>query len=139
MAEPTTPQDRPVREAGLPEHLRNLAASLVGYFQARLQLAGLESREASAHYLKMLLWLAAGVAAIAFGYIFFCGAIVFILARVLGVSWVWIMLGLGFVHFGAAAVCALVLRKKFPQPVFQTTLNEFKKDQEWLTTPSKPN
>jgi len=139
MAEPTIPQERSAGDAGLAEHLRNLAASLVGYFQARLQLAGLESREAGAHYLKILLWLAVGIAAVAFGYVFFCCALVFILAHILGISWVWIMLGLGLAHFVAALACGTILWKKFPQPVFQSTINEFKKDQEWLTPPSKPN
>lgn len=139
MAEPTIPQERSAGDAGLAEHLRNLAASLTGYFQARLQLAGLESKEAAAHYLRILLWLAAAIAAVAFGYVFFCCALVFILAHVLGVSWVWIMLGLGLVHFVAALICGVIVMKKFPRPVFESTINEFKKDQEWLTTPSKPN
>ena len=139
MAEPTIPQERQAGDAGLSEHLRNLAASLAGYFQARLQLAGLESKEAAAHYLKILLWLAAGIAAVAFGYVFFCCALVFILAHVLGVSWIWIMLGLGLAHFAAALACGMIIRNKFPQPVFESTIHEFKKDQEWLKTPSKPN
>ena len=121
------------------EHLRALAASVAGYLQARLQLAGLESKEAAAHGLKILLWLAAGAAAASLGYIFSCCAVVFIFAHLLGVSWIWIMLGLGVAHFLAAIVCAIIVRNKFPRPLFESTINEFKKDQEWLTTPSKPN
>ncbi|MEI8341031.1 MAG: phage holin family protein [Verrucomicrobiota bacterium] len=139
MAEPTISQERSSGDAGLADHLRALAASAVGYFQARFHLAGIESREAAGHYLKILLWLAAGIAAVAFGYVFFCCALVFILAQLLNVSWMWIMLGLGLAHFAAAVVCAVIIRDKFPKPMFEATLNEFKKDQEWLTPPSKPN
>jgi len=139
MPGPTIPQERSSGDAGMSEHLRALAASVAGYFQARFQLAGIEAGEAAAHYLKILLWLAAGVAAIAFGYIFFCCALIFIFAQVFQVSWMWIMLGLGLAHFLAALACAMVIRKKFPKPVFESTLNEFKKDQEWLTPPSKQN
>ena len=139
MADPANPEEHSSGDAGFNQHLRSLVASVAGYLQARLQLAGLESREAAAHFLKMLLWLVAGLGAAAFGYIFFWCAAVFILAYLTGVSWMWIMLGLGAAHFGAALVCAVILRKKFPQPVFQATINEFKKDQEWLTTPSKLN
>jgi len=121
------------------EHLRALLASVASYIQARVHLAGLESREAAAHSLKILLWLGLALATAAFGYVFCCGALVFIMEWVFGVSWMWIMLGLGLAHFLAAAACARIVRKKFPQPMFESTLNEFKKDQEWLTTHSKSN
>ena len=139
MAEPTFPKEPLSGDSGISDHLRSLLSSSLGYVQARLQLAGLESKEAAAHFLKILIWVGIGIAAAAFGYLFFCGAVVFILSVVFHVEWIWILLGLGLAHFGAAFACALVVREKFPKPLFESTFNEFKKDQEWLTTHSKQN
>jgi len=139
MAEPTIPTEHSSGDAGFAEHLRALVASVAGYLHARLQLAGLESKEAAAHYLQILLWLAAAAFAALLGYVFLCGALMFILAWLLEVKWVWVMLGFGLAHILAAFACAVIVRKKFPRPVFGATLNEFKKDQEWLTTQTKPN
>lgn len=139
MAEPTIPQERSAGSAGMSGHLRSLAASVAAYFQARLQLAGLESKEAAAHCLKIILWIAAGFFAAVFGYVFLCSALVLILAHLSGISWVWIMLGLGIVHFIFAFACVVIVRRIFPRPMFESTINELKKDQEWLTTPSKLN
>jgi uncharacterized membrane protein YqjE len=139
MPGPVTPEERPAGDAGLIEHVRSLAASFAGYLHARFRLAGLESREAFAHYLKIILWAAAAVLTVVFGYLFFGVALVFLVAHLLHCHWVPVMLGFGALHFAFAFVCLLIVRKKLPEPVFNATINEFKKDQEWLTTPVKPN
>ena len=139
MAEPTFPSERGPGDSGVSEHLRALLASVASYIQARVHLVGLESREAAEHSLKILIWLGLALSTAAFGYVFCCCSLIFILEWALKVSWMWIMLGLGLAHFVVAAVCARIVRKKFPQPMFESTLNEFKKDQEWLSTHSKPN
>jgi uncharacterized membrane protein YqjE len=139
MVEPTTPGAGSSGEAGLGDHLRVLAASIAGYLQARLQLAGLESKEAFGHCLKILLVIAAAAAAAFFGYVFFGAAVVFFAARLLCIHWAWAALGFGAIHLAAAIACLLAARKKMAAPMFAATLNEFKKDQEWLKTSSKPN
>ena len=139
MVEPTLPQEHSAGDAGLIEHLRSLAASLAGYFHARLQLAALESKEAIGHYLLIIFLLAAGAIVVVFGYIFVSIGLVFLLQYLTGFYWVWIMLFFGFAHFAIAAACAAVAYAKFEKPMFSTTINEFKKDQEWLTTSTKTN
>lgn len=142
MAVPTTPGERPPGNEGLVDHLRALAASVAAYLAARLQLAGLESREAALHYLKILILLVAAFFGIVFGYIFFCLAVVFILHHFLNVSWIWILLGAAGLHFAAAGILLLIVKVKFPKAVFPVTITEFKKDQTWLNTPrttTKPN
>jgi len=123
------------------DHLRALAASVAAYLAARLQLAGLESREAALHYVKILILLVAAFFGFVFGYIFLWIAGVFILQHFLHVSWTWIMLGAAVLHMAAAGVLLLVAKIKFPKAVFAATITEFKKDQTWLNTPrtTKPN
>ena len=142
MAVPTTSDERSRDDEGLIDHLRVLAAAAVAYFRARLQLAGLESKEASVHYLKILIWLLIGLIGFVFGYIFFCIAVVFLISHLLHVDWMWVMLAAGVAHFLLAIASALIARSKFAQPMFHATIAEFKKDQTWLTTPrptTKPN
>lgn len=138
MPGPRTPNDRPADDAGMIAHLRTFAASSVAYIQARLQLAGLESKEAAAHYFKILLWLLAGLFGLVFGYVFFWIVSVFLLAGLLHVSWTWILLAAGAAHFALAGVAGWIVRAKCARPTFAATISEFKKDQTWLNTP-KPN
>jgi uncharacterized membrane protein YqjE len=142
MAVPTTPGDPLPENEGLNNHLRALAASAAAYFSARLQLAGLESREAAGHYLKILGWLVLALFGFVFGYIFFWLSAVFILHYLLKVEWFWIMLGVAILHFILAAVGIFAAKVKFPKAVFTATIAEFKKDQTWLNTPkatTRPN
>jgi len=137
MALPTTSGERPPGDEGLIENLRSLAAWFSAYIGARLQLAGLESKEASWHYLKILLWLFAGLFGVTFGYIFLCIACVFIISVLLNVSWMWISLGAAILHLVLAAIAILVARSQLTKPMFGATIAEFKKDQTWLNTPDQ--
>ena len=135
MAEPPTPGESRAGDEGFFEHLRSLTASLAGYLGARLQLAGVESKEAFGHYLKIILWVAAAVVVATFGYLLLCVAGVFLIARLIHVEWVWVMLACAVLHFALAFWCVSIVRRKFGVPMFGATINEFRKDQEWLTTP----
>ena len=138
----TTPDERPAGEAGFIYQLRILASSALAYLRARLQLAGLESKEAAAHYLILLIWLVAGILGFIFGYIFFCIASVFLISHLLRVNWMWILLAAGIAHFVAAGIAIAIAGSKFSRPMFAATITEFKKDQSWLNTPeqtAKPN
>jgi hypothetical protein len=53
------------------------------------------------------------------------------------VNWGWITLGVGVLHIAGTAVFTLIAKAKWGQPVFAATLQEFKKDQEWLKTPKQ--
>jgi len=124
---------RVTSDAGFTEHVRSFIGTGMDYLGARLQLAGLESKEASGHYIKIVALAAAAVVAVLFGYVFLCAAIVFIIATLAHIQWMWVMLGCGLLHVAAAAICLWVAVSKLKQPMFTATLNEFKKDREWLS------
>ncbi len=126
---------------GLFRHLAALLGAKLEYVRARLQLAGLEGKEAAVH-LAVLIGLALGaLVVVIFGYLFFVIAVVFLIAWACGGgnAWIWVTLGAAFVHFIAAAVLALVAKVKLSTPLFAATLDEFRKDQEWLKTPANPS
>lgn len=134
MPEPTTrPADTDA--AGIIAHLRGMTAALAGYAQARAQLGCIESKEAAGHYLKILAVFFAAATFATFGYLFLCLGFVFAVARLFENpnAWIWIALAVAFAHFLAAGATALVAREWLAVPMFSATLDEFKKDQEWLT------
>ena len=138
MPAPTTEDKR--QAGGLFAHLSALVAAKLGYLKARLELAGIEGREAAIH-LGIILGLAIGaLVLVVFGYFFFILALVFLLALAFGGnSWIYILIGAALVHFIGAAALVLIARVKLGTPLFPLTLEELKKDQEWLKTNAKPN
>jgi uncharacterized membrane protein YqjE len=122
------PDDGIVRQAQL------LLAAMLGYFRARLELAGIEGREAGTHWLKVVALLVAGLVALVFGWLFLCLAAVFLIALLCGGgnAWIWITLAMAVLHLGGGAGVLWAVKSMIAHPVFAATMEEFKKDQEWL-------
>ena len=131
----TPPHPRPMSDSGFIAHCRGVTAAVLGYLSARVELAGVESKEAAGHYLKIAAVLVAGALFAIFGYLFFCLGIVFAIARLFENpnAWIWVALLVALAHFGVTAACAFIVRAWFTVPMFTSTVAEFRKDQEWLT------
>jgi uncharacterized membrane protein YqjE len=136
MPEPTTEDRRTAAQAGFFGHATGFLGGLADYVRLRLELAGIEAREAAAHYAIIAGLLAGALVVTVFGYLFLCIAVIFALAALIDDphGWIWITLGAALVHFGAAVAVALIVRAKFAAPMFAATLQEFKKDEQWLTS-----
>jgi len=128
------PQERTAEEAGLSEHLLSLISSALAYLQARLELAGIESREAAGIYGKVVAFLAAAIAFLLFGYIFVWIGIIALAAHFSHLFWGWMALAVGILHLIGTAGFAWMAFTKLGQPVFPATLKELRKDQEWLNS-----
>jgi len=122
------------RGAGAVANALELLASAWRYLGARLELAGMEGREAAAVYLKSLGLLIAGLVVVVFGYLFFCLGAVFAVATALGggSAWIWVMLAMAVLHFAAGGLLLWKVRTLVQQPVFGTTIEEFRRDHTWL-------
>lgn len=127
-------------KVGLFGHLSALLAAKLAYLKARLELAGIEGKEAAVH-LGIIVGLAVvALVLVIFGYFFFVLFLVFLIGLAFGGNaWVWVMLGAAVVHFIIAGVLLLVAKTRLGVPLFPLTLEELKKDQEWLNTNAKPN
>ena len=127
--------------AGIFGHLTALLAAKLAYVRARLELAGLEGREAAVHYGIILGLAVGGLIAVIFGYCFFIIALVFLLAHFIGGenAWIWVMLGAAVLHFLSAAALLLMAKARLGTPMFAASLDELKHDQEWLKNHAKPN
>ena len=126
------PQERPVDDAGLSAHLLALLSSGAAYLRARLELAGLEGADAAAYGIKAVIFLIVALGLLAFGYAFLWIGLITLLAACCPAHWGWIVLAVGALHFVAAAGFFYAVARQCKKPFFQATLEEFKKDQEWL-------
>ena len=137
MAEPQ-PQ---TAHGGIFKELTALLAAKLAYLRARLELAGIESKEALVNLAIVLAMAAGALVLILFGYLLCVLAVVFLIAGLCGGgnAWIWVMLGAGVLHFLTALGFALWAKSRLSRPMFAASLEEFRKDQEWLTRRAKPN
>jgi uncharacterized membrane protein YqjE len=141
MPEPKSEDVHRTEAAGLFGHFAGLLAAKLAYWRARLELAGIEAREASVHY-AIILGLAIGaLIVLVFGYFFLVIALVFLVAALLGTehAWIWVLLGAALLHLLGAGILGWIAKTKLSASMFTASLNELKKDQEWLKTNAKPN
>jgi len=121
--------------AGAFSHLRETFAYAAAYLHARLRLAGLESKEALVHYLKIIAWVVVALVIVVFGYLFLCIGAVVLIARLIGVEWPWVMIAFAVAHFVVAVVCVFRAKSSLTVPMFSVSLQELRKDKEWMSSP----
>ncbi len=136
MPEPRTEDRRAAANTGFFGHLSGFTAGFLEYVRVRLTLAGIEAKEAGIHFGILVGLLIAAVVMVFIGYLFLCLAAVFAIAALLPGphTWIWLTFAVALLHFGVAIAAVLIVRARIATPVFSATLDEFKKDQEWLNT-----
>jgi uncharacterized membrane protein YqjE len=121
--------------------LRLFCLSTLSYLRARLELAGLESKEAVARLGGILVLAAVAITLSIAGYLLLCLALVFGIARLAGSEHAWISIAAttGALHLFLAWAVLRGARGWLRKPMFATTLDEFRKDDAWLrSTTEKP-
>ncbi len=119
------------------DSVKKWVASFLAYLELRLQLLGLESKEAGLHLLVLALLFVGAV-------VFFAGFVVmlvvfllYLLTLIFHWGWGWSALACGVVSLLIAVGAGVTLRFRIIRPLFSTTLAEFKRDREWLTHKTK--
>jgi uncharacterized membrane protein YqjE len=121
--------------------VREMALSALSYLRARMELAGIEGKEAFTRLAGVLLLAAMAATLTLVGYLLLCLALVFGAARLLHGehAWIWIAALTGGLHLAAAWGVLRVARGWLQKPMFASTLEEFRKDDAWLkSTAAKP-
>ena len=133
MPEPTP--DR-AQHPGFFEHATAWLGTVLAHLRVRLELAEIEGKEAAVHYGVLLALAVAGFVFVVFGYLFLCLALVFLIAWACGGgnAWIWVLLGASVLHLGGGAGAFFWIRGRLAMPMFSATLDELRKDQEWLTS-----
>ena len=132
MTSESPPSHNPAGHSGLLANALALLNAVADFSESRLALAARESKSAGLQILILLgSLLLAGVLCV-MGYVFLIVGAIAGLAHLAGTSWPWIALIVGLVHFIIALVFLLVARSRISKPMFRDTVDELKKDREWL-------
>src|SRR6266498_378162 len=124
----------PAGRAGLLENLLALLSALADFFESRFALLAQESKVAAVQVLILVGCLIFALLLSALGYVFLITGAVVGLAHLAGISWPWIALAAAGLHFIIALVLLLIARSRITKPFFRATMDELKKDREWLRT-----
>ena len=137
MAGETMPPRHPAGQAGILNNLLALAAALAGFFEVRAALFAKESKRAFLQLAAIAACLMAALMFFAFGYVFVLAGVIVAIARALQMSWVWVALVTGGIHFIFAIFLLLFAQATMRKPFFRATIEELKQDREWLETLSE--
>ena len=119
---------------GLSAALRGMTVAGLSYLRARMELAGMEGKEAFARLGGVLLLaVLAGTLTIA-GFLLLCVAVVFGVALLVGGgnAWIWIAAVMGLALLAGAWALLYWAKGWLGKPMFAATLEEFRKDDTWL-------
>ncbi|HEV7868356.1 MAG TPA: phage holin family protein [Chthoniobacteraceae bacterium] len=108
--------------------------SLLAYIQARGHLAALEGKEAAINVGLAVTFGVVALVCVLIGYVLLMFAIAFLIAWISGGgnAWIWATIGIAVLHLGGAGFLVSMARKRAGGSVFAATMDEFRKDQEWL-------
>ena len=124
----------PAGHSGLLDNALALISAIVSFFESRFVLVAQESKSAAVQLLILVGCVIVALALCLMGYVFLIVSAVVGLAHLLGTSWAVVALVVALVHFIIAAVLLLVARSRITKPMFPDTVDELKKDREWLKT-----
>ncbi|HST29953.1 MAG TPA: phage holin family protein [Chthoniobacterales bacterium] len=132
MADAPAPSQSRPRPSGLIGSFVALVSALADFFESRAALLATESKAALVQFLVAAVCLVAAVLFFAFGYIFLLATAVVAIAHMANVSWLWVALAAAGLHFVIALILLLVAGTGIKRPIFRGTMEELKKDREWL-------
>ena len=120
-------------------HLSGVLAGAAQYLRARLRLLMLEGKDAGMKYGVALALVLAALFVAVLGYVFLVITAVFGIAAAWDWDHAWIVVlgAAALLHLGGAVALVFVARGKIKGGAFEATIEELKKDNEWLTQLTK--
>ena len=134
MSSESIPSRNPAGHSGLLDNALGLVSAVVAFFETRFVLLAQESKSAAVHLLIMVGCIIAALTLCVMGYVFLIVSAVVGIAHLLGTSWPVVALVVALLHFIVAGVLLLVARSRITKPMFRDSVDELKKDREWLKT-----
>ncbi|MEO8439647.1 MAG: phage holin family protein [Spartobacteria bacterium] len=122
----------PAGHAGLRQNAKSLIASLTQFVESRVKLAAQESKSAVRYLVTMLVCVVAALVLTLLGFVFLMVFAVVGIAYLLGVWWIWVVLGLALLLFAIALLCLIIARGNLKHPFLRDTTTVLKEDTEWL-------
>ncbi|MFL6514064.1 MAG: phage holin family protein [Chthoniobacterales bacterium] len=141
MAFQTLRSREPAGHGGLIGTLLALVTDFASLAESRLALFLRESKGALTQLILLVACLLAALLCVFLGYIFLLVSVIFGVARLVQISWIWIALITAGAHFLLAIVALVLARLKTKKAPYPELAAELKKDREWLKnldTSSRP-
>ena len=107
-------------------------ASFIRYLELRLQLLGVEAREAGFHLLIMSLLLVSVLVCVVGCLILLIVFLLYLMTLIFHWAWGWCALVLAAALFFVGIVIGIIFRFRLTKALFPVTLEEFQKDRQWL-------
>ena len=134
MSSGSFPSRNPAGHSGLLDNALGLISAVVAFFEGRFVLLAQESKTAAVQLVILVGCVIAALALCLMGYVFLIVSAVVGLAHLLGTSWPVVALVVALLHFIIAGVLLVVARSRITKPMFRDSIDELKKDREWLKT-----
>jgi uncharacterized membrane protein YqjE len=128
------PSRNPAGHSGLLDNALGLISAVVAFFESRFVLLAQESKSAAVQLLILVACVIAALTLCVMGYVFLIVSAVVGIAHLLGTSWPVVALVVALLHFIIAGLLLLVARSRITKPMFRDSIDELKKDREWLKT-----
>lgn len=108
--------------------------TITQYLSARLSLAGLEAKEAGAQYGGAACMIVGGLFVAVLGYVFLVMTAIFAIAAAFhgNNAWIVVMGITAVIHLAGAGALGYLGWRRIRVGAFFSTIEEFKKDKEWL-------
>jgi uncharacterized membrane protein YqjE len=130
--------ESPVVKSSAADSIQAWIASFLLYLELRLQLLGLEARQAGLHLLMISLLLVSMLVCFAGCLLLLIVFLLYLMMLILHWALGWCALALAAVLFFTSIVIGIIFRFRLTKALFPVTLAEFQKDRQWLKhdTPS---
>lgn len=109
--------------------IRRMFDNAIGAVHSRFELVIVELREERDRAVKVIVW--SGIML----FLVFMAIVAFTFCVIIAL-WqyaLWVGLGFGVFYLVGAAVAASIVRHRLKSPFFSETMNQFRKDREWLS------
>ena len=109
------------------------ASTVIDYFDLKARLLAVESKEASKHFVRLLILLGVLLVLAVSSVLMYGAFLLYLVSLVLHLVWGWSALICALILTLAGVFAFLLLRVRLRKPVFQMTLKDLGKDKEWLS------
>jgi uncharacterized membrane protein YqjE len=109
------------------------ASIFLDYFDLKARLLAVESKEASAHFIGLLVLLGVMLVLALSSVLMYGTFLLYLVSILFHLAWGWSALICGAILTLSSLGAFFVLRVRLRKPVFQMTLKDIQKDKEWLS------
>jgi uncharacterized membrane protein YqjE len=121
-----------VQQAMARRPVASWASIFLDYFDSKARLLAVESREATGHFIGLLLLLGVMLVLALCSVLLYGAFLLYLVGILFHLAWGWSALICGVSLTLLSILIFFLLRIGLRKPVFQTTLKDLEKDKEWL-------